>query len=104
MRDGRTLLGAAIIVLWIVMLGFQYRREYMQPELTRLAEAAMALAPGVNFYTLEMNDRSVGFATSQLDTVPDGFVLNDLMVLELPALGQTGTATAETRVSRASTT
>jgi hypothetical protein len=92
------LLGVVIVAAWLVMLGLQYRREYMQPELTRLAEAALSLAPGVNFYSLEMNGRGVGLATSQLDTVPEGFVLNDLMILELPALGQTGTATAETRV------
>jgi len=99
MRHGRTLFSFAIVALWLGMLGLQYRREYMQPELTRLAEAALSLAPGTNFYTLEMGGRSVGLATSRLDTVPEGFILNDQMILELPALGQTGTATAETRVT-----
>ena len=56
------------------------------------------LAPGINFYTLTMNDRTVGQATSRLDTLPDGFELEDLMNLELPALGQTGIAVARTRV------
>lgn len=81
------------------MLGWQVRREYFQPELAQIAEAALSLAPGVNFYTLRMGDRAVGLATSRLDTVPDGFVLEDILSLELPALGETGTAVVRTQVS-----
>ena len=86
-------------MVWLGMLGWQLRREYFQPELERLAEAALTLAPGVNFYSLRMGDRVVGLANSRLDTVPEGFVLEDLLSLELPALGQTGTAVVRTRVS-----
>lgn len=95
---GRRILGGAILLFWLFMVGWQVRREYFQPELARLTEAALSLAPGVNFYTLTMGGRSVGQATSRLDTLPDGFELEDLMSLELPALGQTGTAVARTRV------
>jgi len=95
---GRRILGGAIVLAWLFMVGWQVRREYFQPELARLAEAALSLAPGVNFYTLEMGGRTVGQATSRLDTLPDGFELEDLMSLELPALGQTGVAVARTRV------
>jgi len=80
------------------MVGAQVRLEYFQPELARLAEAALSLAPGINFYTLTMGDRTVGQASSRLDTLPDGFHLEDVMVLELPALGQTGTAVVRTEV------
>jgi transglutaminase-like putative cysteine protease len=80
------------------MVGWQFRDEYFQPELARLAEAALSLAPGVSFYTLTMGERTVGRATSRLDTLPDGFELEDFMNLELPALGQTGIAVARTRV------
>jgi len=91
-------LAFVIVLVWLGMVGWQVRREYLQPELTRLAEAALALAPGVSFYTLSMGDRTVGQATSRLDTLPDGFRLEDVMNLELPALGQTGTAVARTSV------
>ncbi|NJD18066.1 MAG: transglutaminase domain-containing protein [Gemmatimonadetes bacterium] len=95
---GRRIAGGAIVLLWLFMVGWQVRREYFQPELTRLAEAALSLAPGVNFNTLSMAGRTVGQATSRLDTLPDGFELEDYMTLELPALGQTGVAVARTRV------
>ena len=90
--------GTAIILVWIGMVGWKARDEYFQPELARLTEAALSLAPGINFYTLTMGDRTIGQATSRLDTVPDGFELEDVMSLELPALGQRGTAVARTRV------
>jgi hypothetical protein len=94
----RRSLAGAILLFWFVVLGWQVRREYFQPELARLEEAALSLAPGVNFYTLRMGDRAVGLATSRLDTLPDGFVLEDVLSLELPALGQTGTAVVRTLV------
>ncbi|HSM61740.1 MAG TPA: transglutaminase domain-containing protein [Longimicrobiales bacterium] len=94
----RRLVGAAILATWLGMAGWQARREYFQPELARLAEAALSLAPGVSFYTLSMGGGTVGQATSRLDTVPGGFELEDFMSLELPALGETGTAVARTLV------
>lgn len=94
----KRLVGTTIVLVWIVMVGWKAREEYFQPELTRLAEAALTLAPGINFYTLTMGERTVGQATSRLDTLPDGFELEDVMNLELPALGQTGVAIARTRV------
>ncbi len=98
LRPTRRLLGGAILLLWLAMMGWQVRRDHSPPALARLAEAALSLAPGVNFYTLLMGGRAVGLATSRLDTVPDGFVLEDLLSLELPALGQTGAAVVRTRV------
>jgi hypothetical protein len=94
----RRIVGGAILLFWLFMVGWQIRREYFQPELARLAAAALSLAPGTNFYTLTMAGRTVGQATSRLDTLPDGFELDDYMILELSALGQTGTAVARTRV------
>ena len=75
---GRRIVGATILMVWLGMVGWQFRDEYFQPELARLAEAALSLAPGVSFYTLTMGERTVGQATSRLDTLPDGFELEDL--------------------------
>jgi hypothetical protein len=90
--------GGLILVAWVLLLASHVRREYFAPELQRLAAAALSLNPGTHFYSLTMGGRAVGQATSALDTVPDGFVLEDYLALELPALGQTGTAVARTRV------
>lgn len=90
--------GVAVVLCWLAMIVWHARREYFQPELARLAEAALSLAPGVSFYTLTMGGATVGRATSRLDTVPGGFALEDLMSLRLPALGETGAAVARTRV------
>ncbi len=94
----RRVIGTAIVLVWVGMVGWKARDEYFQPELARLAEAALSLAPGINFYTLTMGERTIGQATSRLDTLSDGFELEDVMNLELPALGQTGLAVARTRV------
>lgn len=96
---GRRLLAWSILLVWFAMSAWHIRREYFQPEMARLTEAALSLAPGVNFYTLRLGDRSVGLANSRLDTVPDGFLLEDILSLELPALGQTGTAVVRTLVN-----
>jgi hypothetical protein len=89
---------ALVLVTWLALIGWQVRLSYFQPELTRLAEAALSLAPGVSFYTLRMGERTVGQATSRLDTLSEGFALEDVMILDLPALGQTGSAVARTTV------
>jgi transglutaminase-like putative cysteine protease len=97
----KRIVGTAIVLTWVGMVGWKARDEYFQPELARLAEAAsLSLAPGINFYSLTMGGRTIGQATSRLDTLPDGagFELEDFMNLELPALGQTGVAVARTRV------
>jgi len=96
----RLVLAWAILLLWFGTVGWQVRREYFQPELTRLAEAAVAaLGAEAHFYRLSLDDRTIGLASSRLDTIPDGFLLEDRLSLELPALGQTGTASAVTRVT-----
>lgn len=87
-----------ILGVWFVTLGWQVRREVFQPELARLEQASLSLAPGVHFYSLEAQGRAIGQATSRLDTIPTGFELEDFMSLELPALGQTGRAVVRTKV------
>lgn len=94
----RALLGLVIVAVWVGLLGWHVRREYMQPELTRLAEATMTLAPGTHFFSLHMGGQTIGMSSSLLDTVPDGFILEEVMDLELQAMGQSGRIAARTRV------
>jgi transglutaminase-like putative cysteine protease len=94
----RMALGSLILLLWVVMVGLHVRREYMQPELTRLALATLTLAPGTHFYSVHMGGQPLGTASSRLDTVPEGFLLEDMLDLELQAMGQRGSAVARTQV------
>ena len=101
-QRGRWLLAWGILAFWLGTVGWQVRREYFQPELARLAEAAVAaLGAEAHFYRMSLDDRTIGLASSRLDTIPGGFLLEDRLSLELPALGQTGTASAVTRVTLA---
>jgi len=94
----RGLLGGAILVAWVGLMGWQAREVYLQPELTRLAEATRGLDPGTHFYAVRMGDQLVGMASSRLDTIPEGFVLEDRLNLELQAMAQEGLASAVTTV------
>ena len=61
----RRILSGAILLVWLAMVGWQVRREYFQPELASLAEAALSLTVGIHFYTLTLGARTVGQASSR---------------------------------------
>ena len=68
MMTRRAMVGGAIIVAWIAGLALLVRREYFRPQVERLAEAAMRVAPGVVYYGVMQGERQVGFASSTIDT------------------------------------
>ncbi len=86
-----------MLLVWVAALSLHVRREYFRAESIVLAEGAEALAPGTYFYTVEMNGRAIGMASSRLDTVPEGFQFEDLLRLELPAMATTHPAVVRTR-------
>ncbi len=92
----RWVLAVVILVSWAGMVGWHVRREYFQPELARLAAGVEALDPTTHFYAVRMGDELVGIASSRLDTLPDGFLLEDRLSLELRAMAQEGMASATT--------
>ena len=94
----RRALATGILVAWGLLVAWHVRREYFEPELTRLAAATLTLAPGTHFYSLRMGSQAIGLSSSRLDTVPEGFLLEDQMNLELQALGQSGGIVARSRV------
>ncbi|MEJ2502008.1 MAG: hypothetical protein P8177_01645, partial [Gemmatimonadota bacterium] len=93
----RFAVGAALLLVWLAALGLHVRREYFRPEALILAEGARALAPGSYFYNVQMGGRAIGLASSRLDTVPDGFLFEDVLRLEVPALDTVHPATVRTR-------
>lgn len=98
----RRYLGALVVLVWVGVLGMHVRREYFKGEDVLLTEGARALAPGVLFYTIRMNDRAIGLSTSRLDTVANGFVFSDMTRLDVPALGTMNRAIATSRVALSS--
>lgn len=94
----RRLLAVAILVVWAGVVATQVRLEYFRPLSERLEIGAAMLAPGTVFYLARMGDAPVGLATSRLDTVPDGFVAEDRLILDVPVQGGAQRAVAHTRV------
>jgi transglutaminase-like putative cysteine protease len=80
------------------MVGWHVRREYFVPQAERMAAGARMLAPGTHWYIIRMGDAAIGVAQSRLDTLPDGYVFNDEMTMDVPALGQVHRATARTQI------
>ncbi len=94
----RSVLGLIIVAVWLGVLGMHVRRTYFRPVGERLELGARQLAPGAQFFAIRMNGRTIGFATSRLDTTRAGFVFEDLMTLDVPALDTFSTAVARTHV------
>jgi len=78
----------AILVAWALTLGWLVRREVFRPTETRVAEAALAVAPEAAYFRIEIAGRQVGFASSTIDTLPDSLRVSDLVVLDVPVLGR----------------
>jgi len=94
----RRVAGVAILALWAAVIGMHVRREYFKPAAMRLEEGARTLAPGSYFYVVRMQNHAIGLARSTFDTVPSGFVFEDNITLDVPALDTMHRAVAQTRI------
>jgi hypothetical protein len=97
-RRRRHLIGGAVLVAWVVVLAWHVRREYFQPVEARLAEASANLMPTAAFYSIKLGGATIGYASSRIDTLADGFVLEDAMRLRITALGGQVPASAHTEI------
>jgi transglutaminase-like putative cysteine protease len=96
----RKVIGIAILAIWVTAMGFHVRREYLRPEALVVAAGARSLGPGTYFYTVEMQGQAIGLASSRLDTIPGGgFIFEDLLQLDVPAMGAFHSAVVRTRSS-----
>jgi len=99
----RAVMGVLVLVTWVAVAGWHVRREYFAPALTRLAEATLTLDPGTHFYAIRMAGRTIGTSSSRLDTIPEGFRLDDLTQLDLVAMGAAGQAVVRTSATLSTT-
>jgi hypothetical protein len=102
----RKIVALAVVAVWIGALGWQAKRLYLRPEAARIAEAARTLPPGVAYYALYRGERPVGWAQSEIDTLPSGggFVVDERLQVDVagaaagtPMAGQVGEGTATVR-------
>jgi transglutaminase-like putative cysteine protease len=101
--NGRRWLAAGILTLWFVVLGAHVRREYFLAEGERIALGARTLAPGTHFYVVRMNGTAIGTATMRLRDTLGGFVFDDNLLMDVPALDTLHRAAAFTRILMDST-
>lgn len=87
-------LAGLVLAAWIVALGWLVQRQYFRSTGARLAEAALAIPPGSMYYRLSLGDVPVGFASTTLDTLADSIRVDDVLVLDAPALGRLHRTTA----------
>jgi hypothetical protein len=77
----RGALAVAILLSWGIGIGLLVRREYFGDGQARVARAALLIGPGATFYTVERDGRTVGYASSTIDTVDTGLRINDQLVV-----------------------
>jgi len=92
----RRVLGVSILAVWLVALGWMLVREYRPTASQVLAEATLSLPPGATYYTLSLGGQQIGYASNTVDTLPDAIRVEDIMTLELPALGEMHRTDAKT--------
>ena len=73
-----------ITVAWLAALGWLAKREFFRSTSERLAEAALAVAPGTAFYRLTLGAQQVGFVSMTVDTQGTTLAVTDFLILEIP--------------------
>ncbi len=78
----------AIFAAWAASLAWLVKREFFRTTGERLAEAALAVPPGTEFYRVDLGGQQVGFASSTVDTLGTTLRVTDLLLLDLPVQGR----------------
>src|SRR5207249_1889077 len=80
-------------------LGWLAWRELFRTTSARLADAALSVPPGAVYYRLDIGGQQVGFASSTIDTAGSAIRVEDVLVLDVPALGVLHRTTAQSRAT-----
>jgi hypothetical protein len=91
-------IAAVFVGVWVVALALLLRREYLRPAGERLAEAALSLPPGATYFAVTLGGTQIGYASNTLDTLIDTLRVVDLVVLEMPVLGELQRTEARTEI------
>jgi hypothetical protein len=81
-------LAVAILAVWATTLGFHVKRLYFRPVSELLADAARTIPPGTSYYAVFQGEKQIGWAQTDVDTLPgrSGFLLKDRLILREPLL------------------
>ena len=73
----------AILAVWATTMGFHVKRLYFRPVSELLVEAARTIPPGTAYYAVFQGERHIGWAQTDVDTLPSnsGFLLEDRLIL-----------------------
>jgi hypothetical protein len=78
----RALTAASILVLWLGGIAALTRRELFRGDADRLAQAALLVAPGVEYYAITQHGAHVGWGSSSVDTMPTGLIVRDVLIAD----------------------
>ena len=78
----------AILIAWVLSLGWLVKREVFRPTGARLAAAALAVPPGALFYRLDVGGQQMGWTSTTMDTLPNALKVETAYVLDVAALGK----------------
>lgn len=97
-RRSRNSLALLSVAIWLGILAWHVKREYFQPLSLRLAEASASLTPASAFYSVKLGEATIGYAASRIDTLPDGFLIEDDVRLRIIAMGSEVPSNTRTQV------
>ena len=80
----RAALAVALALLWLAGMAALVRRELFRGETERMAQAALLIAPGAEYYAVTKDSARIGYASSTLDTSATGIHLSEVLVAESP--------------------
>jgi len=83
-----------VLAVWLLSLGWLAKRELFRSTSARLADAALSVPPGALFYRLDLGAMQVGWVSATMDTLPDSIRVEDVFVLDVPAVGKLRRSTA----------
>ncbi len=87
---GRRSVAGMILAAWVGSLAWLAGRELRHDGggVGGVEDVSRNIPPSSMFYELSVADRQVGFASTTVDTVPDGLVTDDRLIMEIPVLGR----------------
>ena len=80
----RAAFAVVLALLWLGGMAALVRREVFRGETERMAQAALLIAPGAEYYAVTKDSARIGYASSTLDTSTSGIHLSEFLIAESP--------------------